>query len=224
MNFVCVRNSLIKKTSFSLAILRALCDLSGMATVLTPLLSTGATGSIGKTLTFSTWKGIHTARSYSVPTGEKTASQIAMRDCYGKALAFFHSMQSSLWPPVQYALSADELGKFYSAWTAFYCAFVPLYRSLNRSLIAYRSVVVANKRVRAYWYNCDAHGTVTNEPGPVTSRYRIPGQAWGPWQAGGHSLNYGVSAIYPTAGVNLDCQLRLNGSLRTGIINFTTVP
>ena len=53
-----------------------------MAKVKAPLLSLGATGKLAKTLVFSTWKGIKTAREYVVPANPQTAAQTAQRTLF----------------------------------------------------------------------------------------------------------------------------------------------
>jgi hypothetical protein len=49
------------------------------ATTRGPLLSLGASGSIANALTFSNWKGIPTARGYTIPANPRTTSQTKQR-------------------------------------------------------------------------------------------------------------------------------------------------
>lgn len=50
-----------------------------MSRVVGPLLSLGASGTIGGAITFSNWKGINTARIKSNPSNPKTTTQMAGR-------------------------------------------------------------------------------------------------------------------------------------------------
>src|SRR5215467_10281648 len=52
-----------------------------MARTTSPLLSLGASGSIGKSIVFGTWKGLSYARQYVVPQNPKTTAQTATRNC-----------------------------------------------------------------------------------------------------------------------------------------------
>lgn len=53
-----------------------------MATVSAPLLSFGARGAIGKSVVFSSWKGINVARQYVIPSNPRTVAQQAQRDLF----------------------------------------------------------------------------------------------------------------------------------------------
>lgn len=57
-----------------------------MAKIKTPLLSLGASGSLGKSIVFGTWKGIATARQHVVPANPKTAAQTEQRDIMTKCV------------------------------------------------------------------------------------------------------------------------------------------
>jgi uncharacterized protein with NRDE domain len=58
-----------------------------MAKVKGPLMSLGASGTIAGAMTFSSWKGIPTARIKSTPTNPNTAGQQAQRTTFGLAVA-----------------------------------------------------------------------------------------------------------------------------------------
>lgn len=51
-----------------------------MAKVTAPFLSLGASGTVGKTLTASVWKGVAYMRQRVIPQNPNTADQIAIRD------------------------------------------------------------------------------------------------------------------------------------------------
>jgi hypothetical protein len=53
-----------------------------MATVTSPLLSISARGQIGKSVVFSNWKGIKTAKQYVIPANPQTTKQVAQRDLF----------------------------------------------------------------------------------------------------------------------------------------------
>lgn len=51
-----------------------------MAKVTAPFLSLGASGTVGKTLTAATWKGVAYMRQRVIPQNPKTTDQMAIRD------------------------------------------------------------------------------------------------------------------------------------------------
>lgn len=68
-----------------------------MAKVTGPLLSLSASGTVGKALTFGSWKGINTARIASTPSNPQTTSQMANRAFLaagGKITKVTHPMSS----------------------------------------------------------------------------------------------------------------------------------
>lgn len=62
-----------------------------MAKVLTPLLSFNAVGALGKTIVFSSWKGIKTARSYAVPANPRSDAQVAQRNMLATVVEFWRN-------------------------------------------------------------------------------------------------------------------------------------
>lgn len=56
-----------------------------MAKLIGPLLSLGASGSVGGTLTYATWKGIPYVRQLVIPTYRNTTEQMAVRDIVSDA-------------------------------------------------------------------------------------------------------------------------------------------
>lgn len=66
-----------------------------MAKVTGPLLSFGARGQVGKTVVFSGWKGLKTAREYVVPSNPQTAGQTTQRGFMTEAVAEWHGGASA---------------------------------------------------------------------------------------------------------------------------------
>lgn len=62
-----------------------------MAKLKGPLMSLTARGQIGKSLVFSGWKGIATARHYVVPANPRTAGQLAQRATLTALVAGYHA-------------------------------------------------------------------------------------------------------------------------------------
>lgn len=65
-----------------------------MAKLKAPLLSLGASQQLGKTLVFSSWKGINTVREYVIPSNPKTALQLVQRAYVTAAVAMVHTAQA----------------------------------------------------------------------------------------------------------------------------------
>lgn len=53
-----------------------------MAVVKGPLMSMDASGSVGKVLVFSKWRGINYVRRHSIPANPKTAAQVSFRSMF----------------------------------------------------------------------------------------------------------------------------------------------
>jgi len=62
-----------------------------MAKVKGPLMSMGATGQLGKSLVFMTWKGIKDVRTHVIPANPKTAGQVAQRGVMSLAVTAWHN-------------------------------------------------------------------------------------------------------------------------------------
>jgi hypothetical protein len=78
--------------SFSFTITRS----KIMAKVKGPLMSLGASGTIGGAMTFSSWKGIPTARIKGEPTNPNTAGQQAQRTTFTNAVASWKAQDAAL--------------------------------------------------------------------------------------------------------------------------------
>lgn len=75
-----------------------------MAGLTSPLLSLGARGTIGKSITYSSWKGLAYARQRVVPANPKTTAQVAVRGTFKwvhDAFKFMPSVVTQNW--VSYA-------------------------------------------------------------------------------------------------------------------------
>jgi hypothetical protein len=62
-----------------------------MAKVKGPLMSLGASGQLGKSLVFMTWKGIADVRQHVVPANPKSAGQLVQRGFLTAAVAAWHA-------------------------------------------------------------------------------------------------------------------------------------
>lgn len=65
-----------------------------MAKLKAPLMSLGASGSLGEALVFFPWKGIHCVRTHVVPTNPNTAAQITQRGHMTTLVDFIHAAQT----------------------------------------------------------------------------------------------------------------------------------
>ena len=66
-----------------------------MAKVKGPLMSLGASGTIGGAVTFASWKGVPTARIKSTPTNPNTAGQQAQRSTFSLAVASWKAQDAA---------------------------------------------------------------------------------------------------------------------------------
>lgn len=71
-----------------------------MAKLKAPLLSLGATASIGKTLTFFPWKGLNVVREYVIPTNPNTTLQQTQRGYLTLVVTSIHDMMASATHPL----------------------------------------------------------------------------------------------------------------------------
>lgn len=63
-----------------------------MAKLTAPLFSFKASGALAKTLVYGNWKGINTARSYTIPANPDTADQQEQRGYFGEAVSLWHTL------------------------------------------------------------------------------------------------------------------------------------
>jgi len=73
-----------------------------------PLLSLDASGTIGKALTFSKWKGINYVRQHTVPTNPKSAAQTTQRTAFSTAVAAWQALLENV--QTEWNDRAKELG------------------------------------------------------------------------------------------------------------------
>ena len=90
-----------------------------MAKVKAPLLSLGATGQLGKTVVFSTWKGIKTGREYVKPSNPQTIAQVAQRAIITLVVAFWKSSQQVASIVTGWNVAASVSGKPQSGFNLF---------------------------------------------------------------------------------------------------------
>lgn len=62
-----------------------------MAIVRSPLFSMSASGQLGKSLVYMTWKGIDDVRQYVIPSNPKSPGQVLQRGYFITAVALWHS-------------------------------------------------------------------------------------------------------------------------------------
>jgi len=62
-----------------------------MAKVTSPLFSMGASGQLGKSLVYMTWKGIDDVRQYVIPANPKSPDQTTQRGYFSSAVALWHA-------------------------------------------------------------------------------------------------------------------------------------
>lgn len=77
-----------------------------MAKLKGPLFSLGASGALGKTLVFFSWKGLDVVREYVVPANPKTTLQVAHRAHLTEAVAAVHTAQADADHPL---LEVDQI-------------------------------------------------------------------------------------------------------------------
>lgn len=90
-----------------------------MAKVTAPLLSLGASGTIGKTLTFGKWKGINTARQRITPANPRSTGQTAQRSIMSNVVAFWRGFMTGLLAKAAWNRDATASGKPQSGFNAF---------------------------------------------------------------------------------------------------------
>lgn len=90
-----------------------------MATLTGPLMSLGARGSIAKSVTFSKWKGINTARQTVAPTNPNSTAQQAQRGIMSNAVAFWRSFLIGADGKESWNRDASNSGKAQSGFNAF---------------------------------------------------------------------------------------------------------
>jgi len=66
-----------------------------MAKVTGPLFSMSASGTIGKAITFATWKGKEYCRSYAIPSNPQSVKQTNLRDAFALTVAYWQAQDSS---------------------------------------------------------------------------------------------------------------------------------
>ena len=62
-----------------------------MARVTGPLFSMSASGTVGKAITFSSWKGIPYVREYFIPSNPQSTNQTNLRGAWALVVAYWHT-------------------------------------------------------------------------------------------------------------------------------------
>lgn len=90
-----------------------------MAKVTSPLLSLGASGTIGDTITFGRWKGLNTARQRVVPANPQSAGQVAQRAIMTAVVAFWRGFLTGTQGKTAWNRDASNSGLPQSGFNAF---------------------------------------------------------------------------------------------------------
>lgn len=141
-----------------------------MSRVLGPLLSLSATKTFGKTLTFSTWKGINTVRLKSNPSNPQTTSQMA-----GRAYFAAGGKVSKASDPT------EVLATFVKAYTPAQQSWISYFvremlGSGNANIIAAKSIYenVANATVKGYFDDAASQAGIESVDLDGTSNTQVP--------------------------------------------------
>ena len=126
-----------------------------MAKVLTPLLSLNATGQLGKTIVFSGWKGIKTARQYTKPSNPRTAGQVAQREMMATIVEWWRN--TSVAPVVKesWARSATVASRARSGFNEFVSAAVRAGNEIADASFVTAALSNANTNVNCVFNNLD---------------------------------------------------------------------
>jgi hypothetical protein len=131
-----------------------------MATVTSPLLSLGARGSIGKSVVYSSWKGVDYARQHVVPANPKTTAQVANR----KLMQWVHDAYKYLDPVVQASWVAYAKGQPFTPANAWMSANqVALKGATHNDNMIFSKPVLSGPPVTAFTATAGA-GSVTLTP------------------------------------------------------------
>lgn len=90
-----------------------------MAKVTSPLLSLGASGTIGKTMVYGKWKGINTVRLRVDPANPQSAAQTVQRGFLAVVVAFWRGFLVGLLGKAAWNRDATSGGKAQSGFNAF---------------------------------------------------------------------------------------------------------
>lgn len=90
-----------------------------MAKVTAPLFSMGASGQLGKSLVYMTWKGIDDVRIYVVPSNPNTAGQQTQRGYFDTAVGLWHSVAFNAADKTAFNLLAAQASSAMSGFNRF---------------------------------------------------------------------------------------------------------
>ena len=115
-----------------------------MAKVKGPLMSMGATGQLGKSLVFMTWKGIKDVRSHVIPSNPQTDGQMAQRTIMTDAVAAFHALALNDLDRAAYNVLASIQSAIMSGFNIFCKMFIDNTLLENIILLPYGVVISGN--------------------------------------------------------------------------------
>lgn len=135
-----------------------------MAITKAPLLSLGAAGALGKTLVFSTWKGLKTAREYVVPANPQSADQTTQRNLFSDAVNAWRNYVTSAVERTAWNRSALASGKPQSGFNAAMSAMLGILGADPDASFANGAVAAAGEIVTFTMLNMD-DGAAGDEAG-----------------------------------------------------------
>lgn len=115
-----------------------------MAKVKGPLMSMGATGQLGKSLVFMTWKGIKDVRTHVVPANPRSDGQVAQRNVMKSAVASWHAVLFNALDLAAFNVLASLQAGIMSGFNAFCKLFINCANTAIEALIPYGMVVSSN--------------------------------------------------------------------------------
>jgi hypothetical protein len=115
-----------------------------MAKVKGPLMSMGASGQLGKTLVFMTWKGIKDVRAHVVPANPKTQGQRDQRDIMKAAVLSWHTNLFNELDVAAYNILASIQAKIMSGFNIFCKLFIDQTLLETTLLVPHGMVISAN--------------------------------------------------------------------------------
>lgn len=90
-----------------------------MAKVISPLFSMGASGKLGNSLVYMSWKGIDDVRQYVIPANPRSTDQVAQRGYFTAAVLLWHTTAFNAADKVAFNLAAAQESSAMSGFNKF---------------------------------------------------------------------------------------------------------
>lgn len=171
-----------------------------MAKLKAPLMSFGAAGKLGDSLTFSKWKGISTVRQKVDPANPKTAAQTAQRDRVTNSVAFWRSNDLDAGIHPAWNRSAQRAGRPMSGFNNFSSNAVRAQAEDDDASFATNLSTDMDVTIQAYMANIDDLAT-GDETGDFTM---VVGSSPG-------SMSYSYTAAISSGTVTFDLSADFSG-------------